>query len=174
MARDTGATVIVPLYPLSTTPAGSAINVEPEMANFISQQIAKDGAANVSIYADSAGCTWAMGAVRDLIVDGDPVPSSMVLSSMAADSSLTNPAIQSIDDPFFNLNDLSFYTDGNHEFDGLSSKTDPSVSPLYMETSVLQAMPPTTIYVGSDEILEPDNLLLYQRAVAIGARSPWS
>ena len=30
-------------------------------------------------------------------------------------------------------------------------------------------LPPTTIYVGSDEYLVLDNLLLHQRAVAIGA-----
>jgi acetyl esterase/lipase len=38
-----------------------------------------------------------------------------------------------------------------------------------METEVLQALPPTTMYVGTEEILLPANLLLYQRAVDIGA-----
>jgi acetyl esterase/lipase len=169
MARNTGATVMVPLYPLSTTAAGSAINVEPEMADFISQQIDQYGAQNVSIYADSAGVTWAFGAVRDLILAGDPVPASMVLISGAADSSLTNPAIKTIDDPFFNVNDLSFWTTNSHEFDGITDLKDPRVSPLYMETDVLKALPRTTIYIGSDEMLLPDNLLLYQRAADIGA-----
>jgi acetyl esterase/lipase len=40
---------------------------------------------------------------------------------------------------------------------------------LFMETEVLQAFPPTTIYVGEEEFLLPDNLLLHQRAVDIGA-----
>ncbi len=38
-----------------------------------------------------------------------------------------------------------------------------------METEVLQALPPTTMYVGTEEILLPANLRLYQRAVDIGA-----
>ena len=169
MARATGATVIVPLYPLSTTAAGSAINVEPVMADFISQQIAQYGADNVSVYADSSGATWAMGAVRELILRGDAVPASMVLLSPAADSSLTNPDIKTIDDPIFDINNLNFYSNDSHEFDGIANRQDPRVSPLFMETAVLQALPPTTIYVGQREILEPDNLLLYQRAVDIGA-----
>jgi nucleoside phosphorylase len=38
-----------------------------------------------------------------------------------------------------------------------------------METGVLKALPPTTIYIGSEEMLMPDNLLLHQRAVDVGA-----
>jgi len=168
MARETGATVVVPLYPLATTDAGSAINVEPEMANFISQQIQLYGAQNVSLYADSAGGTWAVGAVRELILRGDPVPANMVLLSTVADASLTNPDIKKIDDPLFDVNNLNFWSSG-HEFDGITDRKDPRVSPLYMETDVLKAFPRTTIYVGGREILLPDNLLLYQRAVDIGA-----
>ncbi|HEY7052199.1 MAG TPA: alpha/beta hydrolase fold domain-containing protein [Mycobacterium sp.] len=167
MARDTGATVVVPLYPLATTEAGSAINVNPQMANFISRQIDLDGAENVSIYADSAGYTFAFGAVRELILRGDAVPASMVLVSGAADTSLTNPEIATIDDPYFDPHNIDSWA--SHEFDGITDLKDPRVSPLYMEADVLQALPPTTIYIGSVEMLLPDNLLLYQRAVDVGA-----
>src|SRR5262245_38104564 len=51
----------------------------------------------------------------------------------------------------------------------LGVNKDPRISPLRMETEVLQALPPTTMYVGTEEILLPGNLLLYQRAVDIGA-----
>ncbi|WP_257708655.1 alpha/beta hydrolase [Mycolicibacterium phlei] len=43
------------------------------------------------------------------------------------------------------------------------------MSPLRMETEVLQALPPTTIYVGSEEILLPATLRLYERAVDVGS-----
>jgi acetyl esterase/lipase len=171
MVRQTGATVVVPLYPLATTDAGAAINVDPEMANFIVQQIdaTPGGAANVSIYADSAGSSIAYGAVRELILRGDTehVPASMVLISMVADSSLTNPAIKTINDPFFDVNNLTSWN--SDWFDGLDDRQDPLVSPLYMEDNVLNQMPPTTIYVGSEEILYPDTILLYDRAAAVGA-----
>jgi acetyl esterase/lipase len=53
MARDTGATVVVPIYPLA--PQGTAGTVVPQMADMISGQIDQHGAENVSLYGDSAG-----------------------------------------------------------------------------------------------------------------------
>ena len=60
MARDTGATVIVPIYPLA--PQGTAGTVVPDMADLISAQIDQHGAENVSVYGDSAG--GGIGACR--------------------------------------------------------------------------------------------------------------
>jgi acetyl esterase/lipase len=110
-----------------------------------------------------------MGAMRELILRGDPLPAGMVLISLSADQSLTNPEIKTIDDPFFDLDNLGFWTTNSHTFDGIPDLKDPRISSLYMESDVLKALPPTTIYVGSEEILLPDNLLLYQRATDIGA-----
>ena len=169
MARDTGATVVVPIYPLGSTPAGSIVKVQPVMADFISQQIDRYGAENVSIHADSGGVTYAFGAVRELILRGDSVPASMVLLGGQADFSGTNPDIRLIDDPFFDPDNVDFYLN-YYTFDGITDEgRDPRISPLFMETEVLQALPPTTIYVGEVEFLLPDNLLLHQRAVDIGA-----
>lgn len=169
MARDTGATVVVPIYPLASTPAGSILNVQPVMADFISQQLDRYGAENVSIHADSGGVTYAFGAVRELILRGDSVPARMVLIGGQADFSGTNPDIRLIDDPFFDPDNVDFYVKNYYTFDGITGGKDPRISPLFMETEVLQALPPTTIYVGEVEFLLPDNLLLYQRAVDIGA-----
>lgn len=166
MARDTGATVLVPLYPLATTEAGSILNVTPGMADYLSHVIDERGAANVSVYADSAGSTYAFAATRLLILRGDDVPSSMVIISGQADYSTENDG-GGIDDPFFNAVTVAYFS-SFHTFDGIVDK-DPRISPLRMETEVLQAMPPITMYVGTEEILLPANLLLYQRAVDIGA-----
>jgi acetyl esterase/lipase len=166
MAKETGATVLVPLYPLATTEAGSLLNVTPGMADYISQVIDDRGAQNVSVYADSEGATYAFAAVRQLILAGKDVPASMVVMSGQADYSTENTGA-GIDDPFFNKVTTDYFT-RFHTFDGIVDK-DPRVSPLRMETEVLQALPPTTMYVGTEEILLPANLLLYQRAVDIGA-----
>jgi acetyl esterase/lipase len=166
MAKETGATVLVPLYPLATTEAGSLLNVTPGMADYISQVIADRGAQNVSVYADSEGATYAFAAVRQLILAGKDVPASMVVMSGQADYSTENTGA-GIDDPFFNKVTTDYFT-RFHTFDGIVDK-DPRISPLRMETEVLQAMPPTTMYVGTDEILLPANLQLYQLAVEIGA-----
>ncbi|GAA2535343.1 alpha/beta hydrolase fold domain-containing protein [Mycolicibacterium diernhoferi] len=168
MARRTGATVVVPLYPLATTERGAAVNIVPGMADFIAARIAADGAENVSIYADSAGPNLALGAIREMVLRGDELPSSMVLISFTPDLSLSNPAAFEIDDPILDLDNLEFYSGVNHWGDGLDPR-DPMISPLFLEEEVLAALPPTTIYVGSLEFVLPDTLLFHQRAVAAGA-----
>lgn len=168
MARQTGATVVVPLYPLATTEAGAAVSIVPGMADFISARIAAEGAENVSIYADSAGPNLTLGAIRELVHRGDPLPASMVLISFTPDLSLSNPDLYEIDDPILDLDNLEFYATENHWGDGLDPK-DPMISPLYLEEEVLQALPPTTVYIGSLEYMLPDMLLFHERAIAAGA-----
>ena len=166
MARDTGATVVVPLYPLATTEAGSALNVVPDMADFIASQIDKHGAADVSVYGDSAGSIIAIAAVEQLVLTGRPVPSSMVLLSLTPDGSLSNPDIKNTDDPIIDVNNLGDYA-ASHWADGLDDPADPLYNALSFETLV--GLPPTTIYVGSTEFVLPDTLLLHQKAVDEGA-----
>ncbi|WP_460356872.1 alpha/beta hydrolase fold domain-containing protein [Mycobacterium sp. ZZG] len=167
MARETGATVVVPMYPLGTTKAGTAVKVVPAMAQFLSGQIDTHGAENVSIYADSAGPSLAMAAVRELILDGKPVPASMVLLSFTPDGSLSNPDIYEVDDPIIDVRNLDFYTRENHWGDGLDPR-DPLLSPLFFEDEVLAALPPSTIYVGELEYALPDTLLLHEKWSAAG------
>ena len=121
MARDTGATVVVPIYPLAKTPDGAIVKVQPVMADFVSQQIDRYGAENVSIHADSGGVTHALGAVRELIRRGDSVPASMVLLSGQANYSPNyNPDIYLIDDPYFDIDNLDFYVIDSYAFDGIT------------------------------------------------------
>ncbi|WP_445166168.1 alpha/beta hydrolase fold domain-containing protein [Mycolicibacterium sp. Dal123E01] len=167
MARDTGATVIVPMYPLATTEAGAAVHTIPAMADFISDQIDTYGADNVSVYADSAGPIMALSAVRLLLKAGKPVPASMVLLSFAPASDLSNPDIKNTNDPVFNPNDFTFYTDNSHWSDGLSI-TDPLISVMNFEDEVLKDLPPTTVYVGSTEFSLPDNRLFQKQVVDAG------
>ena len=86
MARDTGATVVVPIYPLA--PQGTAGTVVPLMADLISSQIDQHGAENVGVYGDSAGGGIALAAVQELVRRDEPVPSHMVLISPALDLTL--------------------------------------------------------------------------------------
>ncbi|WP_240760834.1 alpha/beta hydrolase fold domain-containing protein [Mycolicibacterium sp. CR10] len=168
MARSTGATVIVPMYPLATTDAGTATKVVPAMAQFLSDQIDLHGAGDVSVYADSAGTILAMSAVRQLVLSGRPVPASMVLLSPAPDASLSNPDIRDIDDPVIDIDNLDFYNSGTHWADGFTDPKDPMLSPLFIEDSVLAGFPPTTIYIGTLEIGLPDTLLLHEKWNAAG------
>ncbi len=159
MARKTGATVIVPMYPL--VPEGTAREVVPAVADLIASEIDQRGVANVSVFGDSAGGNITLAAVQLLVRDGRPVPSHMVLSAPGVDSTLSNPAIALVDDPVFTpevLADLQKFVD--QWADGLEL-TDPLVSPLY---GSLEGLPPTAVYVGSRDVVAPDLLLLREKA----------
>src|SRR4029077_16346587 len=89
MARDTGATVVVPLYPLA--PTETAATVVPQTADFLIALVEQHGAGSVSVYGDSAGGGLALLAVQELVRRGDPVPSHMVLISPWLDASMSDP-----------------------------------------------------------------------------------
>lgn len=161
MVRSTGATLIVPIYPL--TPDGTAGTVVPMIAELISSTIAWFGSSNVSVIGDSAGGGLALAAVELLVRQCKPVPASMVLESPWLDVTMANPAIASITDPILTLAETK--ADGVL-WAGNLDPTDPLVSPLY---GSLDGLPPTYVYAGSDELLAPDILVLQEKAVAAGA-----
>jgi triacylglycerol lipase len=161
MARDTGATLIVPIYPL-VPQGGTAGTVVPAMADLISAQIDQHGAENVSVYGDSAGGDLALAAVQELVRRGDPVPSHMVLISPPLDLTLSNPAIQFVDDPLFS-GLIPTLRNIVQQWAGDLDLTDPLVSSLY---GSLAGLPPTAVYFGSLEIFAPDGLVLQDKALA--------
>ena len=161
MASNTGATVIVPIYPL-VPQGGTAGTVVPAMADLISSQIDQHGAENVSVYGDSLGGAILLAAVQELVRRGDPVPSHMVLNSPALDATLSNPAIQFVDDPV--LSPLLPTLHKNAQlWAGDLDLTDPLVSPLF---GSLAGLPPTAVYFGNLDILAPDGLVLQDKALA--------
>jgi len=161
MARDTGATIIVPIYPLA--PQGTAATVVPQTADLISYEIDQRGAENVSVYGDSAGGGLALAAVQELVRRGDPVPGRMVLISPWLDVSMSDPASQTIDDPILNYAELQRF---GLLWAGDLDPADPRVSPLF---GSLEGLPPTAVYSGSLDLLSPDTLRLRERALAEGA-----
>ena len=68
MANQTGATIVVPIYPLLQQ-GGTAATVVPKIAGFISTEFGQHGAPKVSLIGDSAGGTLALAAV-EYILDG--------------------------------------------------------------------------------------------------------
>ncbi|MDT5334238.1 MAG: triacylglycerol lipase, partial [Mycobacterium sp.] len=162
MASNTGATVIVPIYP-RVPQAGTAGTVVPAIADLISSQIDQHGAENVSVYGDSLGGTIGLAAVQELVRRGDSVPSHMVLISPALDLTFSNPAIQFVDDPVFSGLFFSNVRERAQLWAGDLDVTDPLVSPLF---GSLAGLPPTALYFGSLEILAPDGLVLQDKALA--------
>ncbi|WP_157897843.1 alpha/beta hydrolase [Mycolicibacterium rutilum] len=177
LARDTGATVVVPLYPLANAQGtgGTAKTVVPTVADFIAAQVDTHGRDNVSVLGDSAGGSIALAAAQELVrrCDGDQaclaatLPGRLVLLSPALDSSMTNPAIADVDDPL--LSAASSKRNGLWWSRGLETPGDPDgtqhplSSPIY---GSLAGLPPTTVYAGSLDLRTPDVLVLQQKASA--------
>jgi triacylglycerol lipase len=158
MARDTGATVIVPIYPL--IPEGTAGTVVPIVTDIVSQSISEHGAENVSLLGDSAGGAIALAAAQQLVIRGDPVPSSIVLESPWLDATVSDPQSQTIDDPFYTVATLR---KPGIEWAGdlPGGAANPLASPL---NGSLEGLPPIYVYTSTRDLLSPQALRLKELA----------
>jgi len=160
MARETGATVVVPLYTLA--PVGNAATDIPVMADFISAQIAAHGSDNVSVVGDSAGGNIALAALQEIVKRNGTQPHRLLLLAPALDLSDTfeNP----VDDPL-----LGNPHDGSGSdlltWAGDLDPADPLVSPIY---GSLSGLPTTTVYTSSRDLLTQQALRLRDKATAEG------
>ena len=162
IARETHATVVVPIYPLASTPQGRAHFVIPAIAELISDQISLHGADNVSVYGDSSGGGMALAAAQLLVQKGQPTPSRMVLISPWLDVTMSNPAIALIEDPVLRI--ASLRRAGRSWADDLPP-TDPMVSPVY---GSMAGLPPTAVYCGNMDLLAADVVRLEEESRSKG------
>lgn len=164
MARQTGATVVVPIYP--TVPQGGTAQVAvPQMTAYLQDMVIRYGADNVSVMGDSAGGGLALAAVQQMVLQGGtPPPGRMVLISPWLDITLSDPAIPLTRDPIA-LPAVKNLTKGGLQWSAGLDLTDPWVSPLY---GSLEGLPQTTVYAGSMDATAPDVLRLRDKAIANG------
>ena len=155
IARDTGATVIVPVYPLASK--ATAATVVPEIADLLTQTISTHGAGNVSVLGESAGGGLALAAVQQLVLTGSAIPARMVLASPWLDATVSDPASQTITDPLLTV---SMLRKSGLEWAGDLNPSDPLVSPI---NGAVTGLPTTYVWSGSDDVLSPQTLRLRSR-----------
>lgn len=160
MARDTGATVVVPLYTLA--PKGTAATEVPRTANFVSTLIAEHGAENVSVLGDSAGGGLALAALQELARRNSRQPSRLVLMAPWLDVSMSDPRSAEIRDPLLDVPNLAR---PGGQWAGSAGAADPMASPLF---GSLEGLPPTAVYSSSRDLLTVDTLRLRDRVLAEG------
>ncbi|MEZ0339305.1 alpha/beta hydrolase fold domain-containing protein [Mycobacterium sp. pV006] len=159
MARDTGATVIVPLQTL--VPAGGTAATEvPRTADFITTVIEARGAGNVSVFGDSAGGGLALAAMQELVRRNSRVPSRLVLLAPWLDVSMSDPRSDRIRDPLLDRRNL---LRAGTRWGGSDGPADPLASPLF---GSLAGLPPTYVYSSSLDLLTVDTLRLRDRVLA--------
>ena len=171
MARQTHATVVVPIYPLAQpVGTGTVPTLIPPMADYLSQLIDDHGAENVSLYGDSAGGTFAMLVAQELVrrcrsdvhcVPSEENPSRMVLISPVLDLTLSGPIVDDIDDPIILPPNPK---GGGPDITGGLSADDPRVNPIM--GADLTGLPPTAIYVGTVERPNPGDLMFRDKLLS--------
>lgn len=159
---QTGATVTVPLYPL--TPEHTYREAFGFLTRVYQQVLATTPAEKVVLCGDSAGGNLALTQAlhfRDL---GLPLPGRLLLFSPWLDLALSNPDIAAIEP-----HDPMLARPGPREAAGWWAGGDdlslPLLSPLYAD---LRGLPPVEVFQGTLDILWPDTQRLAQQVQAAG------
>ncbi|MET0896757.1 MAG: alpha/beta hydrolase fold domain-containing protein [Mycobacterium sp.] len=163
LALDTGATVVVPVYPVIGK-GGTAATVVPVAANLIESEVLAYGADKVSVLGDSAGGSISLAALQlqaariaQRKADPDSMPSRLVLFSPSLDSNDPYTDIP-FDDPIL---DPEVSKQNRVSWIGGLDPTDPLTSPVY---GSLDGLPPTTVYSSSLDQITFQTLRLQQKA----------
>ena len=152
IVQDTGATVILPDYPL--TPKYHYQDVFHMIVPVYTQLLQKTDSQNIIILGDSAGGGMALALCEYLQEKQIMEPRKAILISPWLEVSLENPAIDSVqkDDKKLNKESLKIaglaYAGGNQE-----NLKNYLVSPLYGNVEKLNNI---VIYTGTYDILNPD------------------
>jgi len=154
------AAIYMPLYPLAPKhKVMESMNMLMGIYNDLQAE-----KKSVYIMGDSAGASLALCFTLYLKDLGIKLPDAIFPISPMADFTLENPEIEEYEkrDPMLSV--LFAKTVYHWLEEGMSLK-DPKVSPIYGD---LKGMPRTFFFVGSDDLLCPDALLLYDKMKAAG------
>lgn len=155
LAATTNAKVIIPMYRLAPQ---SSYKEAYELLTEVYQESLKEG-KEITIMGDSAGGGLSLGFAEYLNQKKITIPDKLVLISPWTDITLTNPMIKDYEPCDLKLNAEKAARCGELWADGLDPK-DYRVSPLYGD---LTNLPKVLMTLGTEEILVPDDMLLYDK-----------
>ena len=157
LTNDTGATIIMPDYPL--TPKYNYKDVFEMVEPLYKEIINKIDVKNLILMGDSAGGGLALALEEKIGEQNIPMPSKTILISPWLDVRLENPEIEKVQEKDKQLNKETLKLAGiAYASDGINSYL---VNPIDGDLSKLQNV---TILIGTNDILNPDVKLLKQRA----------
>ena len=151
LARRTGADIVMPLYPLE----------------LYRRTVAQNPGKRIVLMGDSAGGGLAAVIALSLAEAGDTQPDELALISPWVDITNTNPDIADyVDaDPLMAPEPLA---EIGRSWAGSTPPTDWHLSPIYGDLSGLKKV---TTFVGTREILLPDNALFHAKLLEAGVDS---
>lgn len=162
LADATGGTLVIPEYPLA--PA----HHPPEVLRLVLTLYRELGAAaagtGIAVMGASSGGGIALALAQQLRRQHLPPPGRLVLVSPWLDASMCNPALVGANrrDPLLDLDGLGV---AGRLYAGDRAADDPLVSPIY---GSLAGLPPTTVLVGTHDLLLPDARRFRDLALAAG------
>lgn len=142
--------VIAPDYPLA--PEHQAQETMDFTLALYKSLTAKTASKNLFILGDSAGGGLALALAQRIKQEDLPQPKHLFLLSPWVDITMTNPAIKQVDssDPILAIDGL---IDAGKVFAGAINPANPLVSPI---NGPLTGLPPISIFIGTNDILQPD------------------
>lgn len=162
MVNDTGATVILPDYPL--TPKYIYKDVFKMVVPLYKEIIEKVDTNDFILMGDSAGGGLGLALEEKIGEENLPMPAKTILISPWLDVRMTNPAIDEVqkNDKELNKETLKLAGIAYAGEDGINSYL---VNPIEGDLSKLKNV---TILTGTYDILNPDVHILKERAEKVG------
>lgn len=162
IVNDTGATVILPDYPL--TPKYTYKDIFKMMVPLYKEIIEKVDINNLILMGDSAGGGLGLALEERVGEEKLPMPAKTILISPWLDVRLTNPAIEEVqkNDKELNKDTLKLAGIAYAGEDGINSYL---VNPIEGDLSKIKNV---TILTGTYDILNPDVEILKEKAEKVG------
>ncbi len=157
LCRHTHATIVIPDYPLAPASTWEDVYACVETAyGRLVETIASD---QVVVMGDSAGGGLCLGLVQKLRNDGRPLPEQVIVLSPWLDVTVSNPAMDAIDDRDHLLGTRGLVQAGQ-AYAGTTDLRDFRISPIYGSFS---DFPPLSIFQGTHDIFLADSQKLVAR-----------
>lgn len=158
----TGATVVVPVFPLAPEhdwqPAFQMVRAAYE------RLVNEVGTGNIIMAGDSSGGGMTLALAEQMRDQGWPLPAALVLFSPWLDVTMKDPAQPKLDqiDRILSIEGLRR---SGAMWAGQLPTTDPRISPLF---GSLAGLPPTVVFTGTEDLLNPDAHQLAIKAKVAG------
>jgi acetyl esterase/lipase len=165
LLRATGATVIVPIYPLA--PEHRYTEAFDFLEEVYRDVLRTTSAARIVLCGDSAGGNLALTQALNYRDKGIPLPARLILFSPGLDLTVSNPEIPSIEPYDVMLRRAEMLEYCRWWASGDDPRL-PLLSPLFAD---LRGLPPVQIFQGTYDILLPDARKLRDRLEEAGGHA---
>ncbi|WP_339823850.1 alpha/beta hydrolase [uncultured Parasphingorhabdus sp.] len=164
LIRKTGASVTVPIYPLS--PENKWDRSYAMVMEAFEQAVSRHGAENIVVMGDSAGGGFALGLSQMLRNANKLLPGKLVLLSPYLDQTAADQTQEELE-----KTDVLISIDGIRRLGSwwMREGEDPAMFPGSPLFETVDRLPPMLVFAGSDEMLLADSLRLKRKADEIGA-----